>query len=115
MLSFRRHLPLSLTALLLTLGLSACRDNPAQVFSPLDPSSPIKIAVAAQQAEGVKVVVEGKVVAIAPLVKQSVYELQDDSGVIWVLTDSQPPTQKTTIKIHGIIRSSNGERYIDQK
>jgi hypothetical protein len=89
--------------------------EPHRAISGLDPTPPTKIAALTPKAEGDRVVIQGKVVAIAPLVRQSVYEVQDESGVIWVLTHRRPPQRHAQVKIHGVMRSSNGERYIDQK
>jgi hypothetical protein len=110
-----RYLPLSLLTLSLSLGTSACNQNPAEVFSGLDPTPATKIRDLAPQPEGRTVVVQGKVTAIAPLIRQSLYEVQDESGSIWVLTNSRAPQRHAQIKIHGVVRSANGERYIDQK
>lgn len=115
MSSLVRHFARSLIGCWAILVLGACGQNPAQIFSDLDPNQTVKIATLAERSAGSKVVVEGRVLSIAPLVKQSVYELQDESGVIWVLTDRQPPSQNSQVKVHGVIRESNGERYIDQK
>jgi hypothetical protein len=114
MFSLRRCLPFFLLALPLT-SLTACDRNPAEIFSGLDPTPASQIVELMQKSEGSSVVVQGKVTAIAPLVKQSVYEVQDASGVVWVLTHRQAPQRYAQVKVHGVIRSSNGERYIDQK
>jgi hypothetical protein len=114
MLSCRRYLPLSPLALLM-LGLSACDRHPAEIFSRLDPSPTMKIIELSPKAEGDRVVVQGKVLSIAPMVKQSAYEVQDESGVVWVLTNGKPPQRYAQVKVHGVVRSTNGERYIDQK
>jgi hypothetical protein len=97
------------------LPLAACGNNPQQVFSGLDPSPAIKIADSSQRSEGTKIVIQGKVTAIAPMIKQAAYEVQDDSGVMWVLTNRRAPQRNSQVKVHGVIRSSNGERYLDQK
>jgi hypothetical protein len=114
MLSLRRYLPFCLLALPLT-SLSACDRPPTEIFLGLDPTPASQIAELIQKSEGSRVVVQGKVTAIAPLVKQSVYEVQDASGVVWVLTNHQAPQRHAQVKVHGVMRSSNGERYIDQR
>jgi RecJ-like exonuclease len=108
---------LSLAFLTLTLGVSttACNTNPAEVFSGLDPTPATKISDLVLRAEGSAVVVQGKVVAIAPLIRQSLYEVQDPSGSVWVLTNRRAPQRHAPVKVHGRVRSSNGERYIEQK
>jgi hypothetical protein len=115
MLSSHRYLPLSLLVLPIVVALSACGDNPAQTWSALDPSGATKIAELAPKSEGSSVVVQGKVLSIAPMVKHTAYEVQDESGVIWVFTQRKAPQRHAQVKVHGVIRSSNGERYIDQK
>jgi RecJ-like exonuclease len=110
---FSRRLPLAV--LTLTLGTTACTTNPAEVFSGLDPTPATNISDLAPRPEGTAVVVQGKVVAIAPLIKQSLYEVQDASGSVWVLTRNRAPQRHAQVKVHGVVRSSNGERYIDQK
>ncbi len=114
MLSLRRSLPFWLLAVPL-MSLSACDRQPTELFSGLDPTPANPIAALMQQSEGSRVVVQGKVTAIAPLVKQSVYQVQDASGVVWVLTNRQAPQRYAQVKVHGVMRSSNGERYIEQK
>jgi hypothetical protein len=108
------HLSLFLVVLILLWGTTACNTSPPQVMT-VDPDPATKIAHLAQKSEGKTVIVQGKVGTIAPLLKQSVYELRDESGVIWVLTNDNPPPSNTQVKVHGIIRSSNGERYLAQK
>jgi hypothetical protein len=115
MLSSHRYLPLFCVSLLLVISLSACGDNPAQTWSALDPSGATKIAELAPKSEGSAVVVKGKVLSIAPMVKHAAYEVQDESGVIWVFTQRRPPHRYAQVKVHGVIRSANGERYIDQR
>jgi uncharacterized protein YdeI (BOF family) len=110
-----RDVSLVLLTVVLGAGTTACNQNPAEVFSGLDPTPATKIRDLTPQPEGRSVVVQGKVVAIAPLIRQSLYEVQDDSGSVWVLSNSRAPQRHAQVKVHGIVRSSNGERYIDQK
>jgi RecJ-like exonuclease len=105
----------SLLILGLTIGTSACNQTPTEVFSGLDPTPATKIRDLVPQAEGRPVVIQGKVAAIAPMIRQSVYEVQDESGSIWVRTNGRAPQRHAQVKVHGVVRSSNGERYIDQK
>jgi hypothetical protein len=110
-----RRLPLVFLTFALSAGTTACDHNPAEVLSGLDPTPATKIGDLGPRVEGTAVVVQGKVVAIAPLIKQSLYEVQDASGSVWVLTRNRSPQRHAQVKVHGIVRSSNGERYIDQK
>jgi hypothetical protein len=110
-----RRLPLAFLTLTLGVGTTGCNTNPAEIFSGLDPTPATKISDLAPRPEGSAVVVQGKVVAIAPLIRQSLYEVQDVSGSIWVLTNRRAPQRHAQVKVHGLMRSSNGERYIDQK
>ncbi len=113
--SLYRHVSLSLLGWGLWFNISACSSRTTPGASFMDPRPATKIARLGQKSEGTTVVVEGKVRAIAPLVEQSVYEVEDKSGTIWVLTDDSPPPQNAQVKVHGVIRSSNGERYLAQK
>jgi hypothetical protein len=113
-LGSRRNCGFLLISTSLLLPLAAC-DHPTQPFSSLDPSPAIRIADSHQRSEGTKIVIQGKVTAIAPMIKQVAYEVQDESGVIWVLSNQRPPQRNSQVKVHGVLRSSNGERYLDQK
>lgn len=113
--SLYRHALLWLLGWSLFFSISACGGSQTSVKLFVDPRPATTIASLAQKAEGATVTVEGKVRTIAPLVEQAVYEVQDESGSIWVLTDDRPPPQNAQVKVHGTIRSSNGERYLAQK
>jgi starvation-inducible outer membrane lipoprotein len=105
---------LSLSALCLLI-LTGCGTNPAQIVSGLDPTPADAINSLRQKADGQSAVVAGKVGDIAPLLGQVAFEVQDETGVVWVLSDRRPPAMHSQVKIHGIVRTKLGEQYIDQK
>jgi hypothetical protein len=111
MLSLRR----CSIAFLCGIGLTGCNTNPAEVLSGVDPTPSEAINTILQKAEGETMVIAGKVGTIAPLIGQVAFEVQDNTGAVWVLSDSRPPSPNSQVKIHGIIRTQQGERYLDQK
>jgi hypothetical protein len=117
---------LSLRCCLLTIGrfstftfslfsLTACNFNPSEIFAGLDPAPAATITSLQAKPDGESVVVEGKVGTIAPLVGQVAFEVQDKTGVVWVLSDSRAPAPNSQVKVHGVLRTMQGERYLDQK
>jgi hypothetical protein len=66
---------------------------------------PITIqAVLEQPVLDESVYLEGTVGDHVPLVEARVYELQDETGSIWVLTTAAEPQSGTQIEIQGIVR-----------
>ncbi len=115
MLSLRRYAPLLSIATVCGLGLTACDTNPSQIFSGVDPTPAESITALRQKVDGESTVIVGKVGGIAPLIGQVAFEVKDQTGVVWVLSDRRPPPVDSQVKIHGTIRTMLGEQYIDQK
>jgi hypothetical protein len=96
-------------------GLTACNMSPTQVFSGLDPTPTVTINSVAQSQDGASIVVAGRVGTIAPLVGKVAYEVLDHTGAVWVVTKRRPPQPNSQVKVHGLVRTMDGERYLDQK
>jgi hypothetical protein len=69
----------------------------------------------AQAQDGASIVVAGRVGTIAPLVGKVAYEVLDSTGAVWVVTKQRPPQPNSRVKVHGWVRTMDGERYLDQK
>jgi RecJ-like exonuclease len=75
--------PLYLTMFLLLPGLSGCGNLQ---ISNLRLLSPTVISDIKAQHDEATVSLQGKVVNVVPLIQQQVYQVQDSTGKIWVLT-----------------------------
>jgi hypothetical protein len=75
------------------------------------------------QAVGTTIHLRGKVGAHAPLLGGQVYELTDETGKIWVLTQEKPPNPGDEVVIKGQVRfksiplngKEQGSVYIEQQ
>jgi len=66
------------------------------------------IATLDQQKEANSLVyVQGTVRDRAPLIKQTAYQLQDQTGKVWVMTTKLPPESGQTITIQAKIKSKS--------
>jgi hypothetical protein len=101
--------------LLLGITVTACERGPREILSGLDPTPATTVTALLQVKEGESVVVAGRVGTIAPLLGKVAYEVEDATGVVWVLSDRRPPRPNTAVKVYGLLRSSNGERYVHQR
>ena len=69
------------------------------------------------------VYLQGKVVKQVPLVERQVYQLQDSTGIIWVLTNQTNIQQGEQILVEGKLRYESiplagkdfGELYIEEQ
>lgn len=69
------------------------------------------------------ILIEGTVGQHIPLVNRWLYELQDDSGSIWVLTQESPPTTGDQAKIQAVVHYQSvlvsgqdiGEYYAEEQ
>jgi hypothetical protein len=104
----------STIAVLCIFSLTACEANPPEIFSGIDLTPVEAIAHLKNKADGDSAVIEGKVGTIAPLVGQVVFEVQDHTGVMWVLSDNRAPAPNSQVKVRGILRTQQGERYLEQ-
>jgi uncharacterized protein YdeI (BOF family) len=83
--------------ILALLGLVACQEK--------SPES-ISIAAIPQQGKIEQIVtVKGTVRDRAPLLNQTAYQLQDDTGEIWVITHDSAPESGQTVTIQAKIKS----------
>ena len=70
--------------------------------------------------EAEPVYVQGQVVAVVPLVESSLYQVQDETGLIWVLTTAIAPELGDRVKVKGTVAFESvpiageelGEHYI---
>ena len=58
-----------------------------------------------QAGQSTQVVVRGTVGSLVPIVEGTVYELQDETGKVWVLTRQAPPKQGDVVAVVGQVRS----------
>lgn len=81
---------------LLLFGLAGCgRQADAQTISIRDIQT---------QPPGTSVALRGTAQTLAPLLGGTVYELQDGTGSVWVLTRQTPPTPGQEITVQGTLR-----------
>lgn len=76
-----------------------------------------------QQFLNTTIFLKGKVGTRVPLLGGQVYELQDDTGTVWVLTQEKPPNPGDKVVIKGQVRfqsipldgKEQGSLYIEQQ
>lgn len=108
-----------LLLLLLLLGLTGCSVVAAQVGIPWTSSI---AQVRSNPPLNWSVYLQGTVSDTAPMIDQQMYELEDDSGRIWVLTKTAA-RQGDSVKVRGTVRfesipineQEQGEIYIEEK
>jgi uncharacterized protein YdeI (BOF family) len=82
-----------------------------------------KIAAIQRQNKDAVVSLSGKVTTRAPLLGQQAYEIQDESGTIWVVTKDAAPAAGTEVQVRGKVRyqsillagKEQGSVYIEQQ
>jgi len=85
--------------ILALLGLMACQEQ-APAITPI-------AALQGQSETDTVVSVQGTVRDRAPLLKQTAYQLQDDTGEIWVITSDSAPESGQTVTIQAKIKSKS--------
>ncbi|MEM9543211.1 MAG: hypothetical protein AAGA60_27445 [Cyanobacteria bacterium P01_E01_bin.42] len=80
----------SLLVPLLLLGLTSCNFVTTTQIDRLTPKSAGKI-----------VSLRGEAIAIAPFLESGAYQLENQNGQIWVISDGKLPAIGTTLKIRG--------------
>lgn len=97
-LSLERILILGAMGTIAIATLSGCGAVPG--FSP----RPTPVAdITRESATGQTLYLRGTVVTIAPFLEGGAYQLQDETGAIWVRTDSELPEMGATVLIKGEI------------
>ena len=66
--------------------------------------NPFSISEIADKENGKKVYIAGEVIRTVPLVKNGAYQLQDETGKVWILTTAKLPSVKDKISIQGKIQ-----------
>lgn len=115
---------LRISAGLLTIALLGCGNLARSVmnFDFIQQVRVTKIGNLQQQPQGTTVYLKGKVVRIIPLLNDRVYQLEDASGSILVLTENRPLQLGEQFTIKGIVRYQSipvegqnlGEIYIQE-
>jgi RecJ-like exonuclease len=103
---------MTLPALLLC---TACGKTLPGPMAFLDPTAAVPINSLKPEATASKVVVEGKVQTVAPMLGQAAYEVKDGTGTIWVFTQGNAPPKDAQVKIYGTLRQAQGELYVEQQ
>lgn len=83
----------------------------------------VPIADISTQPIGQSIQVRGKVVTVAPMINQSAYEIQDDRGSLWILSQKQPPKLETDVTVTGKVKFESiqvdgqelAERYLEEE
>lgn len=65
--------------------------------------APISLNAIAEQKSGKVVYLTGKVTHIAPFVDTAAYQLEDNTGNVWVVTRQTPPVLGKTLSLKGRI------------
>jgi uncharacterized protein YdeI (BOF family) len=82
-----------------------------------------KISAIQRQNENATVYLTGKVMVRAPLLGQKAYEIQDETGTIWVVTKAEAPAPGLEVTVTGKVRyqsillggKEQGTVYIEQQ
>lgn len=86
------------------------------------PITPVS-ALQSSPATNATIYVKGSVGAIVPLLEGTVYELQDATGKVWILTKQPPPKTGEEVTVQGRVRykpitingKEQGSIYIEQE
>jgi uncharacterized protein YdeI (BOF family) len=89
-------------------------------FKQLEPVT--DITAAQDLAAGEEVSLAGQVMQHLPLIEQTLYQLEDDTGAIWVLSAQSPPPVGTPLTIRAVVRYKSilmagqdiGEHYAEE-
>lgn len=100
---------------------SRATPEPGNVVAPV-PTTPIA-SLQNPSTKNAKIHVKGTVRAIVPILEGTVYELQDDSGKVWVLTRQQVPKAGAEVVVKGkvlykpilINGKEQGSIYLEQE
>ena len=89
-------------------------------FKQLEPIT--EITAAQDLAAGEEVSLSGQVMQHLPLIEQTLYQLEDDTGAIWVLSAQSPPPVGTPLTIRAVVQYKSvlmagqdvGEHYAEE-
>lgn len=108
-------------------GLSSCGSLPQSSLNVINPELGVKVTnirdLKPQQNNGAIVHLTGKVAKQVPLLERRVYQLQDSTGTIWVLTNQTTPQPgdrvliKTQVRYQSIPLAGKefGEVYVEEQ
>ncbi len=102
-MSVNRILPWAIVPLII-ISLVSC--NPLTVAIPLL-NTPTTISQIEQKQPNEQISLRGKVINLAPFLTGGAYQLEDNSGKIWVITDTNLPKQGDEIKVKAQIKQEN--------
>ena len=118
---------LRLSTLLLVAGVVGCSPLPQSgagmlILRPNVDVTNIRALQQQQQTERI-VHIQGKVVRQVPLMQKQAYEIQDQTGSIWIVTQKDAPKSGAAVLIKGKVRyqqipsgnQSLGEIYIEEQ
>lgn len=79
--------------------------------------NPSKIIEITKQKESSTVYISGKVLQTVPLLQKGAYQIQDSTGIIWILTHAELPEKGTDISLKGKVKFepldfSGSEQYL---
>lgn len=94
-------------SLMISLNLNLTSCNFLNSANPFNSKSPIKIEAIAERKRSKPIYIAGTVIKIAPLLRNNAYQVQDNTGKIWVITTEKLPSIGQNILIKCQIQSQN--------
>lgn len=70
-------------------------------------NNPHTISQIEQQKPDTKISLIGQVINVAPFLRGGAYQLKDNTGNIWVITEEDLPNKGEQVKIKGLIKKEN--------
>jgi membrane protein implicated in regulation of membrane protease activity len=92
---------------LMIFGLISCNSLTVAIPVLNNPHNPHTTSQIEQQKPNTEISLIGKVINVAPFLRGGAYQLEDNTGSIWVITEEDLPTKGEQIKIKGIIKQEN--------
>jgi hypothetical protein len=114
-------------AIVLFFGVSGCANESQSGVNLTSLTAPGEVTniskIQEQQLLNTTIFLKGKVGTHVPLLGGQVYELQDETGTVWVLTQEKPPNPGDKVVIKGQVRfqsiplngKEQGSLYVEQK
>lgn len=108
-------------------GLSGCGSLPQSSLNVINPGLGVNVTnirdLKPQQDNQATVYLQGKVAKQVPLLEWRVYQLQDQTGTIWVLTNQTTPQPGDKVLVKGKVRYQSiplagkdfGEVYVEEQ